>query len=441
MPGPDGYVVLGLYAGAGVTVNLTGRGVFENKTCHFPTRVTYYFLIDLKSACTMIPFDFLPDFPNLPRFIHGEGCIKELHEVVSSLGVQRVLLVTDPGLVKTGHVGYVAKILNDAGVSVTVFDAVVENPTTLEVDHCVAAARIGKINAIIGLGGGSALDTAKGCNFILSNGGIMKDYWGMGKASKPMLPFIAIPTTAGTGSESQSFALIADAESHVKMACGDSKAMPTVAILDPLLTLTQTAHVTACTGVDALAHALESAVTLKRNPDSWPYSVASFRLCINNLGVVIADPENIQARYAMQLAAAYAGLAIERSMLGAAHAAANPLTTHYGIVHGQAIAAVLPAVIRYNSRLAPIAQLYAQLAIEAKLVREDMPTDSAVDVLVATVCGLLQCTGLDTGLGRLGVPQTWLASLADEAGRQWTAGFNPRPITAADFESIYQQAL
>jgi len=391
-----------------------------------------------ESACMMTCYDFLPAFPSRPRFIHGHGCVKYLHEFILGLGVQRVLLVTDPGLVDAGHAGEVAGILNEAGIVVTVFDAVVENPTTLEVDRCVAAARIGDVEAIIGLGGGSVLDTAKGCNFILSNGGVMKDYWGVGKAHKPMLPFIAIPTTAGSGSESQSFALIADAESHVKMACGDSKAMPSVTLLDPALTLTQSPRVTACTGIDALAHALESAVTVKRNPDSWPYSVAAFRLCVNNLGVVMSDPQNIEARYAMQLAAAYAGLAIERSMLGAAHAAANPLTAHFGIVHGQAIAAVLPAVIRYNSGQAEVAQLYAQLAIEAGIVQVDTPAATAVDVLAATVYDLIQCTGLETRLGRLGVPQAWLPRLADEADMQWTARFNPRPISAPDFAAIYQ---
>jgi alcohol dehydrogenase len=152
----------------------------------------------------------------------------------------------------------------------------------------------------------------------------MRDYWGVGKANKPMLPLLAVPTTAGTGSECQSFALIADEKTHQKMACGDPKAAPSVAILDPLLTLRQPRSVAACTGIDAIAHAVETAVTKKRNELSWLYSREAFRLTISNLEHVLQRPDNLESRAAMQLGAAYAGTAIENSMLGAVHSAANP---------------------------------------------------------------------------------------------------------------------
>src|SRR5690606_15767745 len=155
---------------------------------------------------------------------------------------------------------------------VALFDRADENPTTRTIDHCLEIARPAGVDLIVGLGGGSAMDTAKGCNFILTNGGKIQDYWGAGKATRPMLPFIAIPTTAGTGSECQSYALIADEQTHAKMACGDPKAAPKVAILDPLLTLSQPRRVTACTGIDAITHAVESAVTRKRNALSLIYA-------------------------------------------------------------------------------------------------------------------------------------------------------------------------
>ena len=216
-----------------------------------------------------------------------------------------------------------------AGVNVTIFDEVKENPTTREVDQCLEVARAVRPQLIIGLGGGSSMDTAKGCNFVLTNGGRMQDYWGVGKATKPMLPLIAVPTTAGTGSECQSFALIADEKTHQKMACGDPKAAPRVAILDPLLTVTQPRQVAACTGIDAIAHAVETAVTKKRNELSWLYSREAFRLMTANFDCVFEQPDNLEARAAMQLGAAYAGTAIENSMLGAAHSAANPLTARF----------------------------------------------------------------------------------------------------------------
>src|SRR5207244_6805633 len=191
-------------------------------------------------------------------------------------------------------------------------------------------------------------DTAKGANFLLTNGGEMKDYWGVGKATREMLPLIAIPTTAGTGSECQSFALISDEQTHQKMACGDPKAAAKVAILDPLLTISQPPSVTSCTGIDALAHAVETAVTKKRTPLSALYSHEAFRLCMGGLERVLRDPQDIEARAMMQLGAAFAGTAIENSMLGAAHAAANPLTARYGVVHGQAVGLMLPAIVAFN---------------------------------------------------------------------------------------------
>ena len=181
------------------------------------------------------------------------------------------------------------------------------------------------------------MDCAKGINFLYSCGGRMQDYWGEGKATGPLLPMIAVPTTAGTGSETQSYALIADAETHVKMACGDKRAAFRAAILDPELTLTQPPRVTALTGIDALSprprnlcHETAQLLSLAFSREAWRHLAANF-------GRVLDEPSNVAARGAMQLGACLAGLAIENSMLGAAHALANPLTATYGIAHGEAI--------------------------------------------------------------------------------------------------------
>lgn len=183
-----------------------------------------------------------------------------------------MLLVTDPGIVSAGHAARVIGLLERQHLKVVCFDQVEENPSTQCVERCVEVARLLGIDTIVGLGGGSSMDTAKGCNFILSNGGQMKDYWGIGKAKLPMLPLIAIPTTGGTGSECQSFALITDESTHQKMACGDPKAAARIAILDPALSLSQPPHVTACSGIDAIAHAVETAVTKRRTPLSLLFS-------------------------------------------------------------------------------------------------------------------------------------------------------------------------
>src|SRR3954469_13766246 len=240
----------------------------------------------------VVPFDYQPR----PRIVFGEGAAERAGELSLGLGAKNVLLVTDRGLVAAGHAQRISDNLQSAGLKVSIFDHAAENPTTACVDKCLKVAQTAAIDAIVALGGGSSMDTAKGCNFLLTNGGTMHDYWGVGKAKKPMLPMIAIPNTAGTGSECQSAALIADVKTHQKMACLDPKAVPRIAILDPGLALSQPFRVTACTGMDALAHALETAVTKNRNPVSLMFSREAFRLCITALPQVLKHSEDIAAR-------------------------------------------------------------------------------------------------------------------------------------------------
>ncbi|MDF1666686.1 MAG: iron-containing alcohol dehydrogenase, partial [Planctomycetota bacterium] len=215
------------------------------------------------------------DHRSQTRLVYAPGAVESLATLTSEFVApgSKILVVTDPGLVKAGHAAKVKGLLEAGGFAVSVFDKVHENPSSIDVDACRDhALSFGDVDLLIGLGGGSSLDTARGCNFLLSNGGTMEDYWGYAKAQKKMLPLFAIPTTAGTGSECQSFALISHRDSHAKMACGDPKAAAKVAILDPTLTTTQPREVTANTGLDALIHALETAVTKPRNPLSTLYS-------------------------------------------------------------------------------------------------------------------------------------------------------------------------
>ena len=308
------------------------------------------------------------------------------------------------------------------------FADVRENPTTRDVDACLAVAQKAGVDLIVGLGGGSSMDTAKGTNFLQTNGGRMQDYWGVGKATKPMLPLIAIPTTAGTGSEMQCAALIADEVTHQKMACLDPKVLARVAILDPQLTLSQPPRVAACTGIDAVAHAVETAVTKKRNPQSLAFSREAFHLCSDALPRVLTVPEDLPARARMQLGAAFAGAAIEHSMLGAAHAAANPLTAHYGVVHGQAVGIMLPAVIRFNALDPDTCAAYEALGLSVK-------------ELVARVESLLTHALVPPSLAEFGVPREDIVRLAGEAAKQWTAGFNPRSVGVEEFIGLYGQAF
>lgn len=395
------------------------------------------------TAKASMPLSSLADFDHQPqvRLVFGTGASMRVGQLARDYGARRVLLVTDAGLVAAGHAGRVQGYLEAAGLEVAVFDHSDQNPTTRTVAHCLKVALASQIDFIVGLGGGSSLDTAKGCNFILTNGGRMHDYWGVGKAAKPLLPFIAIPTTAGTGSECQSFALIADEHTHAKMACGDPKAAAKVAILDPELTLSQPFRVTACTGIDTIAHAVETAVTRKRNALSLMYSHDAFMLSVASFPHVLRDPANLEARSRMQLAAAFAGTAIENSMLGAAHSAANPLTAHFNVVHGVAVGLMLPHVIRFNAENLEARRAYAELASAPELACVSEGEHYAVDRLVGRIESLLNLAGIPRSLADCGVTEQSIGVMAEEAARQWTAAFNPRALSPADFRGLYEAAF
>src|SRR5438093_3561998 len=385
----------------------------------------------------------VPHFEYQPRtrVVFGANSVERVGELARELGARCVLVVTDPGIVTAGHADRVEHILQSCGLGVLVFDEVHENPTTRDVDKCLTVAKSAGIDTIVGLGGGSSMDTAKGCNFLLTNGGRVQDYWGVGKAGRPMLPFIAIPTTAGTGSECQSAALIADERTHQKMACLDPKAAARVALLDPALTVSQPPLVTAHTGIDAIAHAVETAVTRKRNDLSLMFSHESFKLTVPSFPQVLRNPKDIEARGRMLLGAALAGMAIENSMLGAVHAAANPLTAHYDVVHGEAVGLLLPHVVRFNAQDRSAKRAYAELASAPEIACVSDGLDAAVAALVARLESLLNAAQIARSLADLGVKRSKTKVMADEAAKQWTAGFNPRSITTKDFEQLYQAAF
>ena len=342
------------------------------------------------------------------------------------MGVTRPLLVTDPGLRHTGHPERAAAALREAGLDVDLFDGVRENPSDLDVTAGVAEARRHGADGLVAVGGGSAMDCAKGINFILTNGGRMSDYRGHNRAKLPMLPSLGVPTTAGTGSEAQSYALITDESSHVKMACGDLKAAFRVSILDPELTVSQPRGVTAVTGIDAVAHAVESYVCTKRNAVSNAFALSAWRQLEPHFERVLDHPGDLAARSAMQVGAYLAGSAIENAMLGACHSCANPLTAHYGLTHGVAIGILLPHVVRFNAGAA--GELYAELS------------EGGADALADRLAEMTAAAGIPTRLRDCGVSETILPLLAEEADGQWTARFNPRAVTDAELLKLYRAA-
>ena len=364
------------------------------------------------------------------RVIDEPGCVQQLGSELRALGVTRALLVSDPGVVAAGHVQAALQSIAQAGVVPKLFAEVQENPTTEDVIRGFASALPLQPEAFVAVGGGSAIDVAKGINFLLVCGGRMQDYWGPDKATRPLLPLLAVPTTAGTGSEVQSFALIGDPITHQKMACGDPSAAPRIALLDAALTLSLPPFVTACTGLDTLGHAIESAVCTRRNDVSGTYAIAACVRGLRALPLVIRDPRNLEAREEMLRASALAGFAIEHSMLGAAHALANPLTARLGLPHGQAVGTMLPRVIRFNAQDPQAAAIYADLAHAAGLEGGD------AEALASAIEELLRACDLPLSLAANGMLPQRLPALAEEAASQWTAGFNPVPLDAGRLAEI-----
>ncbi len=387
------------------------------------------------------------DYQLRPRIIFGSGVVARLGQLARELGCSRALVVSDPGVVRAGLYDAGQASLANAGIEVKGFHDLSENPTNLHVERGLHLANEFRPDLLVGLGGGSSMDCTKGINFLYSCGGSINDYWGVGKATKDMLPMIAIPTTSGTGSETQSFALISDAETHVKMACGDARAACRIALLDPMLTLTQPPAITALTGIDAITHALETFVCTKRNPISECYSREAWQLLSLGFTQVLQDPSDIEARGRMQLGACFAGMAIEASMLGAAHALANPLTAILGVAHGQAVGLMMPHVVRYNSRV--VEKNYLELV---NLLPDSMTFGnglSASEKVARVFTKWMQQASLATTLETL--PQ-WptefleeqtdnlLRELANSSSKQWTASFNPRSVTESDLLAIYRAA-
>ena len=225
------------------------------------------------------------------RLLIGEGGISQLGATAQELGSKRALVVSDEGVLAAGHTHAGVASLEAAGIETTIFSHFTENPTTSQVDAGTVFAQSFRPDIIIGLGGGSSMDCAKGINFLLCCGGQMKDYRGRGTTGRPLLPSIGCPTTAGTGSETQSFALISDAQTGEKFACGDPNAAFRVAILDPRLTVTQPTRVTALTGIDALSHALESHVSTEATKVSQVFSREAWKLLTQNLPQVLLNQQ------------------------------------------------------------------------------------------------------------------------------------------------------
>lgn len=368
----------------------------------------------------------------------GWGAIARLAELVKSAGGKRPLVVGDPGVAKAGLVDRVVAALG-AGVPVTTFTEIESDPDARSVDAGVQLAKSRECDIIIGIGGGSAMDVAKAIGVMLTNPGNIRDYAGVGKIGKPGAPVIAVPTTSGTGSELTIWSVLSDREKNQKFGVGSVLNCARIALLDPELTMSLPAPITATTGIDALTHALESYVSTATQPISEAMSEQSMALIARSLRLAVAQPGNRQARADMLLASTIAAMAFNSTRLGLVHAFAMPLGSRFHVPHGLANAIMLPVVMRYNlmanlAKFARIAQIFGEATEGLSLHQAAERSVSAVERLKADV-------GITAKLGDFGMTEADLHDVAAEAMLSGNVPVNPRQPTLDDMKALLRAEL
>ena len=369
----------------------------------------------------------------------GVGCAKETGIQAKALGAKHVLLSTDAGMVKFGLADKVKQLIEAAGVKVTIYAGAEPNPTDKNVHDGVAVYQKAGCDGIVSLGGGSAHDCAKGIGIVIGNGGNIRDYEGLNKMTKPMPPFLAVNTTAGTASEMTRFCIITNTDTHVKMALVDWRCTPSVAINDPLLMVDMPASLTAATGMDALTHAVEAYVSTIATPITDACALKAIELISQWLRPAVANGGNIEARDRMAYAEYLAGMAFNNASLGYVHAMAHQLGGFYNLPHGVCNAILLPEVCEFN--MIACVDRFGDIA---EALGEDICGLSAVEGAeraIAAIRRLAKDVGIPANLAALGVKEADLETMAGNAKKDACQLTNPRTATLEQVVGIYRAAL
>jgi alcohol dehydrogenase class IV len=357
---------------------------------------------------------------------------------LAGMGSRNILLITDPGISQLGLTSQITDPLIQDGLAVPTFTSITSNPTSDEVEAGVAIARDFKADTIIALGGGSPIDVAKGIALVLANGGVYADYqWGGKEIIHRSRPLIAIPTTAGTGSEVSKVAVVSNPDNPFKKGVLSPLMFPHVALVDPELTLTLPARLTAATGMDAFIHALEAFTGRRANPFTDQLAIAAMDTAWSYLPLAFGDGDNMVAREQMMLAALWGGMAMDHAGLGLIHALSGPLTTHLHLHHGLANALLLPAVLRFNLPAIPLAR-------QARLHQLfGVATDDGEEGLVAALTHFVRDLGLPISLRQLNIDLEnidWDV-IAEETTRMVLIGNNPRAASLTDCRLILDEIV
>jgi alcohol dehydrogenase class IV len=369
----------------------------------------------------------------------GAGLIANLADYVKALSGTKVLIVADPGVVQAGVVERLQHPLHAAGIPYALFSDIEADPDIESVERGTALAKSEGCDIVVGVGGGSSLDIAKAVGLMLTNPGHIRDYVGINRVPQRGAPVIAVPTTAGTGSEVTIWSVMTDKKQKLKLSVGSPFNCPTLALCDPELTLSLPPHITAATGMDALTHALESYVNKATHPISEGLSVQAMKMIAKSLRLAVVQGENVQARYEMLLASLIAAMAFNSTRLGLAHALALPLGAHFKIPHGTVNAILLPEVMQFNligntGKFAEIASIFGERT-------EHLSTREAAERSVAAIRQLKSDVGITQTLSDYGVEEKDLGMIVEEALTSGNVPVNPRKPTPEDLKNICRSAM
>jgi len=378
-------------------------------------------------------------FRTSKRIHTGLGCLAGLSEEIERISPSKVLVITDPGVRKAGPFDRVKNVLEKAGVPFEVFDGIDIEPTMETLERCLKSIGSHRFGAVIGLGGGSSIDVAKVTAAMLTNGGDPQEYLGIEKIPKPGLPMIMISTTAGTGAEVTTNALLIDKREKVKKSFVSSYLIPEVAIVDPELTVTLPPETTAATGMDALAHCLESFISLRATPMTELFSLEGVRWISESLREAYTNGTNTEARYGMTMGSLYGGIALTNAGTTAVHALAYPLGGRFGISHGISNAIMLPYVMKYNclSNMPKFVQIAEAMGEEVYGLNQREAALKAIEAIFQ----LARDVGTPLHLKDLKIPEEAIPEMAADA-MKWSRLLtnNPRQMTQEDAAAVYWEA-
>ncbi|HAS6242505.1 TPA: L-threonine dehydrogenase [Vibrio vulnificus] len=369
----------------------------------------------------------------------GAGCLKDAADSIKAQGFTKGLIVTDKILNQIGVVKQVQDLLSERHIEAVVFDGTQPNPTIGNVNAGLALLKQNECDFVISLGGGSPHDCAKGIALVAANGGEIADYEGVDKSAKPMLPLIAINTTAGTASEMTRFCIITDEERHIKMAIVDKHTTPLISVNDPELMLAKPASLTAATGMDALTHAVEAYVSIAATPITDAVAIKAIELIQAHLRTAVAHGDDIEAREQMAYAQFMAGMAFNNASLGYVHAMAHQLGGFYDLPHGVCNAILLPHVQRYNAQVCP--ERLRDVAKAMGVNVEGMSAEQGAEAAINAIVALAKDVGIPAGIRELGAKSEDIPTLADNALKDACGFTNPKQATHEEISAIFEAAM